>query len=68
MPTPEELLAIIVFSVIGFGAFRYGKRDTRWQPMVIGILLMGYPFVAPSGFWLYAIGTLLTVCLFIFRE
>lgn len=43
MPTPGEIFAIVVFSIVGFGAFRYGKRDGRWQPMVIGMAPTGVP-------------------------
>lgn len=68
MPTPEALFAIIVFSVIGLGAFRSGKIHQRWQSMVIGLTLMLYPYFIPGGFWLYAVGTGLTICLFVFRE
>lgn len=68
MPTPGEIFAIVVFSIIGFGAFRYGKRDGRWQPMVIGMVLMVFPYFVSSGLWLYLIGAALTVGLFIFRD
>ena len=68
MPTPGEIFAIVVFSIIGFGAFRYGKRDGRWQPMVIGMVLMAFPYFVSSGLWLYLVGAALTVGLFIFRD
>ena len=68
MPTPGEIFAIVVFSIIGFGAFRYGKRDGRWQPMVIGMVLMVFPYFVSSGLWLYVVGAALTVGLFIFRD
>ena len=68
MPTPEELFAIIVFSLIGLGAFRFGKIHQRWQQMVIGITLMLFPYFIPAGFWLYAVGAALVAALFVFRE
>ena len=58
----------MIFGGIGFIAFVYGKKMSEIRPMVIGILLMAFPYVVPNNVLLYVIGIGLTVALFIFRE
>lgn len=58
----------LVFGAIGFAAFVYGKKQGSWKPMAIGILLTVFPYFVSNGLALIAIGTVLTVALFIFRD
>lgn len=58
----------LVFSGIGFVAFVYGKKQTQWRAMAIGIALMTYPYFVPSTIILYVVGFMLTAALFAFRE
>jgi hypothetical protein len=39
------ILAGIIFGTIGMGAFSYGKKLELWQPRVIGVALMVYPYL-----------------------
>jgi hypothetical protein len=68
MPSPEAIFAIIVFSIIGLAAFRAGKRDSEWKPMILGVSLMIYPYFITNVWWLWVIGGLLTVGWFVCRE
>ena len=68
MPAPAALFALILFSLIGFLAFRYGKRDMLWKPMAIGVALMLYPYFVSQTWLLYAIGCVLCAGLIIFRD
>lgn len=62
------LLGTLFFSLVGMLAFRYGKIRNYWQPMVIGVLLMIYPYVTGMETWVvFGLGTALTVALFVFR-
>ncbi len=63
-----NLFASIIFGSIGFGAFLYGKKQASAKLMIIGILLMVYPYFVSNRIALYAIGFLLTASLFIFRD
>ena len=63
-----SMIAWIIFGGIGFVAFIYGKKMSNWRPLVIGILLMGYPYFVSNLVILYLVGALLTGALFIFRE
>ncbi len=68
MPSPEAIFAIIVFSIIGFAAYRVGKRDYAWKPMILGITLMIYPYFISNVWWLWIIGALLTAAWFVSRD
>ncbi|MEZ0274570.1 MAG: hypothetical protein ACAH88_06675 [Roseimicrobium sp.] len=68
MPTPDALLAMIIFGAIGMGALVYGKKAGKPVPAVVGLLLMGYPYFVSETWLLYSIGSLLTACLYIFRN
>lgn len=44
MPDPSTLFVIIVFSAVGFAAFRHGKREGNVLCLLLGIALMVYPY------------------------
>jgi hypothetical protein len=56
LPSPAYLFGAIVFGIIGYAGYRYGKRaaipTTKW----IGIALMLYPYVISETWLLYALG------------
>ena len=65
LPSPTYLIGAVLFGIIGYIGYRYGKKAslpiTKW----IGIVLMLYPY-AISGTWLlYAVGTVLCIGLYI---
>lgn len=68
MLTPENLLGSLIFSAIGLGAFIYGKKAAKLKALVIGLLLMIYPYFVTDTWLLYAIGVLLTITLMMWRE
>ena len=49
-------------------AFVHGKRSSDLKPIVLGIVLMVYPYFVSDGWLLYLIGGVLTASLFIFRD
>ena len=64
----STIFAGILFGSIGLVAFIYGKKQSLWKPLVIGIVLMVYPYMISNTIALYAVGALLTAALFVFRE
>jgi hypothetical protein len=44
MPDPSTLFVIIVFSAVGFAAFRHGKRESNIVCLLLGIALMVCPY------------------------
>jgi hypothetical protein len=63
-----NLIASLIFGSIGFIAFFYGKKNASWKPLVIGIILMAYPYVVSSTTMVYVIGVGLTASLYFFRD
>ena len=61
----SNIFASILFGSIGFGAFIYGKKQSNLKALVIGVLLMVYPYFVPNPLAVYAIGTALTLALWI---
>jgi hypothetical protein len=66
MMNPANILASVIFGSIGFGALIYGKKQSNLKALVIGVILMVYPYFVANAIVVYAIGTVLTVSLFIF--
>jgi hypothetical protein len=62
------ILAAIVFGGIGFVAFIYGKKNSLWRTMFIGIGLMAYPYFFAGTILTWLIGIVLTAALFLWRE
>ena len=68
MPETSALAAMMIFSLIGFIAWRSAKREAQPVRLVIAMVLMLYPYFVPAGLWLWVAGVLLTGALFFFRE
>ncbi len=58
-----NIFASIIFSSIGFAAFIYGKKQSSLKALVIGFLLMVFPYFVPNPVAVYAIGTGLVIAL-----
>jgi hypothetical protein len=63
-----NLIAGFIFSGIGLVAFVYGKKQGSFKPLAIGIALMAYPYFLTSTFWLYAVGVVLCLLLYYWRD
>ncbi|PZR72212.1 MAG: hypothetical protein DLM73_13760 [Chthoniobacterales bacterium] len=63
-----NLIGGILFGLIGFVAFVYGKRMHVWKPMFLGLVLMVYPYFVENDIALFAIGAVGTAALFLFRD
>ena len=59
------LFAGILFGAIGTVAFMYGRRQSEWKPMLIGAMLIGYPYLVSNDYLLWGIGAALTALLFV---
>jgi len=53
----SNILAGLIFGTIGFSAFLYGKKQDRLKPMVVGVVLMAYPYFISNTAVLYAAGS-----------
>ena len=68
LPSPAYIVGSIVFSVIGYAAYRYGKKLSLEGPRWIGIALMLYSYFTPETWMVYAGGVGLCVGLYFFRR
>jgi hypothetical protein len=60
-----NLIAGLLFGSIGFVGFAYGKKMSRWKPMLLGLALMAYPYFVDNTFALFAVGLVGTAGLFL---
>ena len=67
-PSPAYLFGSIVFGIIGFVAYRFGKKMQRTQAKWIGIALMVYPYAISQTAMMYGIGVALCVALYFFND
>jgi hypothetical protein len=58
------ILLALVFSLVGFAAFRYGKKNNEPRPLFLGIALMAYGYFVSNAWMSLAIGALLTLLIF----
>ena len=62
--SPAAILIAVVFSVVGFIAFRRGRREGEPRPLFLGIALMAYGYFVSNPWASLGIGALLTLLLF----
>lgn len=58
----------MIFGSVGFVAFVYGKKMAQYRMMVIGLLLMVFPYFISGNLALYGIGSALTLALFLWKD
>jgi hypothetical protein len=68
LPSAANLFASVMFGIIGYAAFRYGRKVKSRNPVYIGLILMLYTFVVSQTWAIYAVGIVLCVALYISRE
>ncbi len=58
------ILFAVLFGLVGFAAFRYGRKNDEPRPLFLGIALMAYGYFVSNAWVSLGIGTLLTILLF----
>jgi predicted cobalt transporter CbtA len=66
MPTPPQLFIGLIAGAVGVAYFVYGKKESRFAPMISGVALCVYPYLVSSVFWLCVIGIVLIAAPFVF--
>lgn len=61
----EKLLLGIVTSAIGLGYITYGRRQTKFVPIVAGISLCAYSYFIDGWVWLCVVGAVLAALPFV---
>ncbi|MFZ4537745.1 hypothetical protein [Propionivibrio sp.] len=68
LPTPAYLMGAILFGLIGYAAYRYGKKASFAAFKWIGVALMLYPYAISATWLLYLVGTGLCLGLYFARR
>ena len=63
--TPTTHAIGILTGAVGVGYFVYGKRQTKFAPLLAGMALCVYPYFVDSVPWLVVIGALLMAAPFV---
>lgn len=64
LPSPVYLFGAIAFGIIGYAAYRYGKKTSLETSKWIGVALMLFPYLVSETWLLYSVGTGLCVGLY----
>ena len=67
LPSPAYIFGAIAFGIVGFAAWRYGKKAERPRTKWLGVALMFYPYVVSQTWLLYGIGAVLCAGVFLDR-
>lgn len=68
LSTSAYIFGAILFGLIGFAAYRHGKRTSRPKVKWIGVGLMLYPYAVSGTAMLYVVGAALCLALYIWRN
>jgi hypothetical protein len=64
LPSPAYLMGSILFGIIGYVAFRRGRRAERPERTWAGVALMAYPYAASQIWLLWGVGSVLCCWLY----
>ncbi len=56
LPSPAYLAGMLLFSLIGYAAFRRGRSSERRALTWTGVALMLYPYAVPQTWLLWLVG------------
>ena len=62
------LIGNLVFSSVGFVAFVYGKKTMRFRVMILGGVLMAFPYFVSDAALMWAVGSGLTCGLVFLKD
>lgn len=67
LPSPAYLIGSLIFGLIGYVAWRYGRRQSLPTPKWLGVALMFYPYAVSNTVAMYVIGVALTAAVWFTR-
>ena len=56
LPSTAYLIGMVIFSIVGFVVYRYGKKMSLAPTKWIGVALMLYPYAVSATWLLYVVG------------
>jgi hypothetical protein len=63
-----NIIAWVIFGAIGFVAFSYGKKNNKLTTLILGIVMMVYPYFVQNTILLYVVGILICIGLYFWRD
>ena len=60
LPSPAYLLGLVVFGIVGWIAWRRGRKTGRSSLTWVGLATMLYPYVVPQTWLLWLVGAIAT--------
>jgi hypothetical protein len=63
-PSPAYLIGMVLFSIVGYPAWRWGKKHENAHVKWLGIALMLYPYGVSETWMLWAVGCLLCLAVY----
>ena len=67
LPSPAYIFGAVVFGLVGFAAFRYGRKAGRPRTKWLGVALMLYPYAISATWLLYVVGFVMCVAVYLDR-
>lgn len=64
----SNIIGGVIFGIIGFVAFNYGRKMKSSKPLMVGIALMVFPYFVSNTLLLYIIGAGLCAALYFWRD
>ena len=55
LPSPAYIVGAVVFGLLGFAAYRHGKKAERPRTKWLGVALMLYPYAFSDTWLLYVV-------------
>lgn len=56
LPSPAYIAGAILFGIVGYVAFRRGRKASRPELTWTGVALMVYPYAVPQTWLLWVVG------------
>jgi len=66
-PSPAYIFGSLLFGLIGWAAFRFGRKREKPRTTWLGVTLMLYPYLVSRTWLLYLVGALLCVAVWFDR-
>lgn len=68
LPSPAYLVGALCFGIVGYAAYRYGKKTAAGTTKWLGVALMLFPYLVSETWLLYAVGAGLCIAVYLTRR
>ena len=63
-----NIIGGLIFGIIGWCAFNYGRKERNYKILSIGLVLMVYPYFISNTILMYVVGAAITSLLYFWRD